>query len=138
LLPADTVAADKAALRLKLSRKMRLEIAACIKGLNISGASVRAFAFRHGLPAAHGASMLFADDNELPICAEQLHDWTPPAFAVKGGDVIRLGLAAGPSVAKALGDIQSAWVAEGFPGQPRLGELTHQIVSEALLAAKNA
>jgi poly(A) polymerase len=138
LLPAEPVVADKVAMRLKFSRRMRLEIAACLKGQDMTPGLVRGFAFENDIGTARDAAMLFASDAEVSDCIARLDGWTVPEFPVKGGDIIRLGLTAGPAVAQTLRVIEMAWIKEGFPDEGRLEELTGQTVMEALLAAKKA
>jgi poly(A) polymerase len=138
LLPADAAVADKVAMRMKFSRRMRLEIATCLKGQNIAPLLMRAFAYENNTGAARDAALLFAPDADAPDCMAILDDWRAPEFPVKGGHIIRLGLTAGPAVAQTLRDIELAWIGEDFPGEPRLDELTNQLVEEALLAAKKA
>ncbi len=40
--------------------------------------------------------------------------WTPPAFALSGGDVRALGIAPGPQIGVLLADIEAWWIAGGF------------------------
>jgi poly(A) polymerase len=138
LLPAEASIADKVAMRLKFSRRMRLEIAACLSGQNMTPGLVRGFAFENDIDTARDAAMLFASDADVSECIALLNDWAIPVFPVKGGHIIRLGLTAGPAVAQTLRAIQLAWIKEGFPGDARLDELVDQTVMAALLAAKNA
>lgn len=41
--------------------------------------------------------------------------WSPPAFPLKGVDLLRLGVAPGPSVGAILSEVEDWWVAQGFP-----------------------
>ena len=138
LLTSDPSAADKAAMRLKLSNRMRRDISARLKGVGISPASARGFAFHRGLETASDAAMLYASDAEIADTLSQLEGWQIPSFSVKGGELIKLGLNAGPIVAKTLHDIKTAWIEEDFPGRERLDAITRQLVEAALLDSRNA
>ena len=59
-----------------------------------------------------------------PTLYHSLNGWQVPSFSVKGGEIIKLGLKAGPIVAKTLHDIKTAWIEEGFPG-PRAARCNH-------------
>lgn len=49
--------------------------------------------------------------------------WSPPVFPYTGKDVIAAGVSRGPDVARILGEIEEAWIAEDFPGTERLQEI---------------
>ena len=51
---------------------------------------------------------------------------------MKGGELIRRGLSAGPVVAKILQAVENQWIAEGFPEDVRLNEIADQAASAAL------
>jgi poly(A) polymerase len=82
--------------------------------------------------------MLYAADDEIQHCLAQLAGWQIPTFKLKGGDIIAMGLTAGPAVAKTLQSVETQWVAEGFPDNSRLNEIASQRVTEALSASRNA
>ncbi|MFC4292313.1 CCA tRNA nucleotidyltransferase [Sphingorhabdus arenilitoris] len=136
LLPIDAQVADKAAMRLKLSNRMRKEIAARMKGSEITASTIRAFAYRTDLLSARDAAILFAPDEELPAALRQLADWQIPVFPVKGGDIIAKGLIAGPVVARTMEEIRAAWIEHAFPDGDALDRLVDQRVEAALLASK--
>lgn len=136
LMKNDADAAAGAAMRLKLSRRMQAEIAACMAGRQVNPANIRAFAYAHDIATAREAAMLHAADTDLDPCLALLTGWQAPIFPIKGGDIIRRGVTAGPMVAKTLRQIELAWIDEGFPGQPRLDSLIDQAVGQTLLADK--
>ncbi len=138
LIGAQADSADQVAVRLRLSRRMRSEMIACVSGRNISAANIRAFAYAHDIKTAREAAMLYANDTDLDGCIALLTHWRLPEFPIKGGDIIRRGVTPGPLVAKSLRQIELAWIDEGFPGQPRLDLLIDQTLAQALLADKNA
>ena len=91
------------------------------------------------LPAtARDVAMLFADDNALPHCLARLDNWDSPIMHIKGGDLIKMGLPAGPLVAKTLQELEANWVAEDFPISDRQSELALQLVEAAMSATKKA
>jgi poly(A) polymerase len=138
LLSPESVIVDKVAMRLKLSNKMRVDLATRLENQAPTPDTVRSIAYRHGIECARDAALLFAPDPDLPACIAKLEDWTPPSFPIKGGDLITRGLTAGPVVAKTLKAIEVAWIVEGFPEPKRALELTDQFVAGALLATKNS
>ena len=57
---------------------------------------------------------------------EALSGWAVPQLPLKGGDIVARGVAAGPEVARILKAVEAQWVAEDFPGAPRVAELVDQ------------
>ena len=49
--------------------------------------------------------------------------WTVPRFPLTGGQIVARGVKAGPDVARVLREVEDRWVAEGFPGDERIGEI---------------
>jgi len=45
--------------------------------------------------------------------------WTPPAFPFKAADFIARGLTKGPALGAALCAAEKAWIAKGFPLDPK-------------------
>ncbi|WP_242122769.1 CCA tRNA nucleotidyltransferase [Sphingobium sp. Sx8-8] len=127
LLPPDPRVADLVGARLKLSNKARKRLAVALEG-PATGMPPRALAYRIGVEGAIDRLLL---DPHAPLEGlAALHDWTPPRLPIGGGALIARGLPPGPDVAKALQQIQDIWVAEGFPGEPRLAEIADQTVSK--------
>lgn len=138
LLPKDASAVDKVAARLKLSNRLRESLAKRLTALTPTAASIRAIAYRSSLDCARDVAMLYADDLELAACLAKLDGWALPKLSIKGGDLIALGLPAGPLVAKTLQVVEACWVSEDFPSPARQTELTRQLVGEALSASRKA
>ncbi len=138
LLPPDAATVEKVAVRLKLSNRMRVDLANRLIAAVPSASAIRTLAYRTDKICARDIALLFATDQELTDCLDKLADWITPVFPIKGGDLIALGLTAGPVVAKTLKEIEAAWIGEGFPGSKRTAELTGQFVAGALLAIKNS
>jgi poly(A) polymerase len=138
LLPHDATAIDKVAARLKLSNKIRESLAQRANAPLPTSANIRALAYTSGTDCARDVAMLFASDQEFAPSIAEISGWTVPNFTVKGSDLISRGLTAGPTVAKTLRAVEEQWIAEGFPGTPRIDAIADQSVAAALLAAKNA
>jgi poly(A) polymerase len=58
--------------------------------------------------------------SEVADALELLSEWQRPRLPVGGGDLIKMGLQAGPSVAAALQAIEREWVSSGFPSDPEV------------------
>jgi poly(A) polymerase len=138
ILVTDPVAVDKVAARLKLSNKMRENLANRLNAGAPTEGNIRAIAYRFDNDTARDVAMLFADDNALPLCLARLDNWDSPFMYIKGGDLIKMGLPAGPLVAKTLQELEAIWVAEDFPNSDRQSELALQLVEAAMSAAKKA
>lgn len=138
ILVTDPAAVDKVAARLKLSNKMRENLANRLDAGMPTEGNIRAIAYRFDNDTARDVAMLFADDNALPHCLARLDNWDSPTMHVKGGDLIKMGLPAGPLVAKTLQELESIWVAEDFPASDRQSELARQLVDAALSETKKA
>lgn len=138
LLPKDAAVVDRVAARLKLSNKMRESLAIRISATQPTATNIRAFAYRNGIDCARDVAMLWASDDEVDACLEQLRNWAIPTFPLKGGDLIVMGLEAGPLVAKTLQAIEARWISEHFPQTGRLTEIASQSVLEAQSASRNA
>ena len=57
-------------------------------------------------------------------------------FALKGGDLIALGLPRGPIVAKTLQELRAAWSAAGFPPEAEVQAMARAAVAQALRASQ--
>jgi len=132
LLTRDIVAVDKVAARLKLSNKMREGFAQRLHADAPTPANIRAIAYRADIDTARDAAMLYASDTELPECVARLEQWNVPTLSIKGGELIAMGLPAGPLVAKTLQAIEAAWIQEGFPDATRQRALADEMVNAAL------
>lgn len=138
LLPHNIVAVDKVAARLKLSNRLRESLAKRLDAPEPNADNIRAIAYRTSTDCARDVIMLYADDAELPQCLSKLHEWAIPEMTLKGGDLIGLGLTAGPLVAKTLRAVEAQWIAEDFPSLARQNEIARQLAVDALSASKNA
>jgi poly(A) polymerase len=138
VLVKDGAAVEKTAIRLKLSNKLRAELAARLGQQALGAETVRAIAYYQGIETARDAALLFASDETVAECIARLEDWKPPVFGVKGGDLIARGITAGPLVARTLKQIESRWIEEGFPSPERLNAMADQAASEVLSASRKS
>jgi poly(A) polymerase len=136
LLTRDAGAVDKVAARLKLSNKMREGFGQRLRAAVPTPANMRAIAYRANIETARDVAMLYAVDADLPKCLARLEQWAVPTLTIKGGELIIMGLPAGPLVAKTLQAIEAAWIQEDFPDTTRQRELAVQTVN-AVLAGLN-
>lgn len=138
ILVKDSAAVEKAGVRLKLSNKLRAELAARLGRSSCGPDNIRAIAYYENVETAREAALLFASDDSVSDCIANLDNWNSPAFAIKGGDLIARGIMAGPLVAKTLRQIESRWIEEGFPPAERLNAIADQAASDALSASRKA
>ena len=117
---------------MKLSSKMREGFAQRLRAGVPTPFNVRAIAYRADIDAARDAVMLYAVDADVPECLARLEQWDIPMLSIKGGELIVMGLPAGPVVAKTLQAIETSWVAEDFPDAARQRELAVQAVKAVL------
>lgn len=137
ILPVDAALVEKIASRLKLSNRLRTDLVqlATHKG---STQSARQLAYAIGIENARDLVLLDFDDSCWLLELASLENWLVPELPVKGGDLIAKGLNAGPVVAKTLQAIERKWVAENFPAEPRVTQISDQLVAEALRDDKKA
>lgn len=121
LLPARPRVAEQAGARLRLStaQRKRLASAAAREG---NGEDARVLDYRIGRE--------YTIDRLLLTGAglEALEGWETPQFPLRGGEIVARGVAAGPQVARLLGEVERHWIAEGFPPRERV----EMLLDEAL------
>ncbi len=138
ILVKDTMAVEKTAVRLKLSNKLRAELAARLDRRAPEPDDILAIAYHDSVETARDAALLFASDAGVVECVSRLENWNVPAFGIKGGDLIARGITAGPLVARTLKLVESQWIEEGFPAAERLSAIADQAASDALSAARKS
>ncbi|MEZ5744178.1 MAG: CCA tRNA nucleotidyltransferase [Sphingomonadaceae bacterium] len=123
LLPADERLASQVAARFRLSgkQKKRLKLAA---DRSENDADARALAYRFGIDSALDRLLLTGAD------PGPLESWDIPEFPLKGGEIVAAGVAAGPEVARILQEVESQWIAEGFPPRERVEVILRSILSD--------
>ncbi len=132
LLPTDAVAADSVASRLKLSNRNRKRIVAARGGSSLpdgGSAGVRALGYYIGIMGAQDRLLLLADDPRASLA--MLSSWQPPRLPIGGGDIIALGVTAGPDVARRLRAVEDQWVAAGFPDRTATLAIARALVARA-------
>ena len=122
LLPATL--ADGVGARLKLSKLQRRRLIAATQGPGDEGS--RALAYRSGVESAVDR-LLLAGEDPAPLTG-----WTPPRLPVGGGVLVGLGLGQGPAVAKALREVETRWIAEGFPSALRAEAIAAEVAAASL------
>ena len=85
--------------------------------------NARTLAYRLGINQALDR-LLLTGQSTAPI-----KDWAIPRFPLKGGQIVARGVSAGPDVARILRAVEDRWVAEGFPGEARVGELLGEVLA---------
>jgi poly(A) polymerase len=130
LLPADPEVAATVAARLKLSKLQRRRLVSAATA-TLDAPEVLAY----GIGAAEAIDRLLLAGRAAPSVAA-LATWQRPRMPIGGGDLIAMGLAAGPAVAKTLQAIERAWARGGFPGEAETRALARAHVDQALRAMK--
>jgi poly(A) polymerase len=115
LLPEEAGMADSVAARLKLANRTRKRLLVARGGA--PDPEARAQAYRIGAQGARDRLLLGVGDPAAGLAA--LADWTPPRLPIGGGDLVALGLNAGPEVARLLAEVTNRWLDEGFPDRER-------------------
>ena len=108
LLPRDPQLAAGITVRLKLSNRARQRIACAADG---AIDDPKAVAYRSGVDCAVDRLLLA----NRPADAAAIASWTPPRLPLKGGDLIKRGIAEGPLVSRVLRRIEGRWIEAGFP-----------------------
>ena len=130
LLPADPALAEAVGARLKLSKAQRKRLTAAAQGGEPGPA--RPLAHSIGLESARDRILLHAAHPDEGMAV--LDHWSVPRFPLGGGELVSLGLSAGPVVAATMQAIERRWVEEGFPDLSRVREIADEEVAQALRA----
>lgn len=137
ILPVDAIIVEKVAARLKLSNRLRTDLTHLATQAN-SIQSARQLAYAIGLENARDLVFLSSNKKDWREELVSLENWAVPELPIKGGDLIAMGLRAGPVVAITLQAIERQWIAESFPVGPRVSEIADQLVTAALREDKKA
>ncbi|HTN13965.1 MAG TPA: CCA tRNA nucleotidyltransferase [Sphingomonadaceae bacterium] len=117
LLPPSPPVAEAVAARLRMSKAQR-ERLSCVAGRHPDDlADPHALAYRCGMDCAVDRVLMGAGDPTA------LKGWHIPSLPLKGGEIVRRGVGAGPEVARILRKVEARWIEEGFPGRERVMEL---------------
>jgi poly(A) polymerase len=128
LLPKDVDKAINIVTGLKLSKKTRRAVASRLVAPDPTASDILPLAYHHGADAARDMALLFAADDTLADCLDQLDGWDKPVLPMTGGDLIAMGLKPGPVVAETLERIERQWIREGFPGEDRARSIARELI----------
>ncbi len=123
LLPPDKGVAQSVASRLRLSRAQRERLSRAAQRNESDIAAPRALAYRLGMECALDRLLLQGADTS------SLKNWQPPVFPLKGGEIIAMGVSAGPQIAHLLRAVEALWIEEGFPDRSRVEHLLKNAIS---------
>ncbi len=117
LLPPSPPVAEGVAARLRLSKNQRTRLYCAAERTAEDAAAPRALAYREGRECAIDRLLLGQGD------IGALAGWEIPDFPLKGGEIVALGIAKGPEVARILRRVEASWIEEGFPSRERVDQL---------------
>jgi poly(A) polymerase len=109
LLPSNPDVATSVAARLRLSKRLAARLVAAA---GTALAAPEHLAYRIG--AAEAVDRILLHGVPEPGL-KQLESWQRPRLPVSGGELIAMGLEAGPMVAKTIQAIEEEWMRAGFP-----------------------
>ncbi|HEX8306926.1 MAG TPA: CCA tRNA nucleotidyltransferase [Allosphingosinicella sp.] len=112
LLTADGEAAAAVAARLRLSNRSAKRLTAAANRIRDDARSPQVLAYAIGADEAVDRILLGEGD---PGAAAALAGWQRPRLRLGGGDLIAMGLAPGPVVARTLQTVEREWAEAGFP-----------------------
>lgn len=117
LLPALPAIAAAVSTRLRLSRSQRGRLA-CVAARSPADAdNPRPLAYLEGTDCAIDRLLLIGAD-PTPVIG-----WDAPNLPLKGGEIVRRGVQAGPSVARILQSVERRWLEENFPDNLRVSAI---------------
>jgi len=130
LLPADPQIAASVGARLRLSNKLAARLVA---GTGTALDAPEPLAYRIG--ASEAVDRILLHGRTAPGL-KQLASWKRPQMPVGGGDLIGMGLTAGPVVAKTMQALEEEWIAAGFPaGKADVRAMARRLVDQELRRA---
>jgi poly(A) polymerase len=129
LLPPDPEVAASVAARLRLSNKAAKRLIAAARRSEATDDEPRVLAYRLGTDEAVDRLLLGDGD---PSPAASLLGWKRPRLPIGGGDLIAMGLKAGPIVAQTLQAIDREWSRAGFGDEEAVRALARRHVDQAL------
>jgi poly(A) polymerase len=133
ILPADPPTVDNVSARLRLSNAARKRLREAAEPLDPVNAR-RLLGGTGLLPHQVVDRFMLSDLADDRVAAEvaSLDGWKPPRFPIKGGDLLALGLAPGPAVARILNEVRAAWTEAGFPDEAWVRGAAAAAVDQAL------
>jgi poly(A) polymerase len=117
LLPEDEKIALAVAKRLKLSNKDIQSLGTLAKlparlRADMSGTSLHRVIYEHGADATRAATLLVGGNISDALTTSAT--WTVPAFPVRGEDLLKTGIPAGPKVGAILRLLETWWISTDF------------------------
>jgi poly(A) polymerase len=132
LLPADPELAGTVAARLRLSKRLAKRL---VSAATTALQEPEILAYRIGAAEAVDRFLLHADPPPPGLSA--LQSWKRPRLPVGGGELVAMGLEAGPTVAATLQAIERDWAVGGFSGDTEeVRALARRHVDQALRASQ--
>jgi poly(A) polymerase len=130
LLPTDPDIAGSIAARLRLSKRASKRLVVAAERGEEELRSPEQLAYWLGAEEAADRIMLGSGD---PACVRVLQGWNRPRLPISGGDLIALGVPAGPAVARTLQAIEREWAEGGFAaGRDQVRALARARVDQVL------
>jgi poly(A) polymerase len=127
LLPPDPDVAASVAARLRLSKRQSKRLVAAVEP-RLDAPEVLAYEL-----GAEEAVDRFLLQGRADVDLKTLQHWHRPRLPVSGGDLIAMGLSAGPIVARTMQAIEGEWVRSGFPAdRTQMRALARRHVDQAL------
>jgi poly(A) polymerase len=108
LLPADPAIAGAVGARLRLSKRSTARL---LSAAETGTDEPYYLAYRIGIEEAVDRFLLHSD---RASGLAELQAWKKPLLPIRGGDLIAMGLKAGPVVAKVLRSVEEEWARSGF------------------------
>ena len=117
LLPALPQIAGAVTTRLRLSRSQRERLTCVAARRAEDHENPRVLAYLEGSDCAIDRLLLTGADPTPAI------GWQAPHLPLKGGEIVRRGVQAGPSVARILQSVERRWLEENFPDEQRVSAI---------------
>ena len=132
LIVPDGTIAKNASERLKLSKNQGKRLALAAERSPSDQEDPFAAAYRYGYESACDRLLLSG------FSTAPLDEWTIPKFPLSGGEIIALGMPAGPQISQIMKLIENRWIAEGFPNQNRVFKMAAEEILASLFAGQEA
>ena len=117
LLPQDDKAATAVATRLKISNRDEetlvtlAKLPALLKG-NLAPAALRRLIYQFG--AEYSLYAIFLNGEQIAESLSVIVAWENPVFPIKGEDLLKLAMKAGPQMGEVLRRVEEWWVEKDF------------------------
>jgi poly(A) polymerase len=132
LLPPGEDVVGGVAMRLKLSNSARQRLKLATHRSQADSDDPKASAYRIGVDSTIDRILIGSERDGWETHLGALNGWVRPRLPISGGNLIALGLQAGPVVAGTLQAIERQWIDEGFPDAARVAVIADEQVAQAL------